>query len=141
MRSKKDITKNPAAFRKRIAEYFEKCDAADKSPACLTCKNSSSESCENCRKKQVPYTLSGLCLSLGITKRQFNSLKTNKCLSDDIEMALLKIESYIEENSVGGNVNATLAVAVLKENFGWGEDDVPSSVKIELSREASEYGV
>ena len=140
MTAKKDITKNPAAFRKRVAEYFEKCDTAEVSPACLSCKEKDADKCDTCRKKRVPYTLSGLCLSLGITKRQFNSLKTNKCFSGTIEMAMLKIESYIEENSYCGNINGALATAVLRENFGWGDDDAPESVRVELSSEADGYG-
>lgn len=36
-------------------------------------------------------------------------------------MALLKIEAYIEENSITGHICGTLALAILRENFGWGE--------------------
>lgn len=140
MLTKKDITDNPAAFRRKINEYFNKCDAAEFSPACLACKDGCGEKCPSCLKKRIPYTLSGLCFSLGLTKRKFLSLKTNKCLCDDVEMALLRLERYVEESGYSGVMNGTLATAVLRENFGWGEEDLPDSVKVELSTEAENYG-
>ena len=92
------------------------------SPVCASCKKE--EGCFDCPKRKTkPYTLSGLCLALGITKRQFKDLKTNKCFCDAVEMALLKIEAYIEENCMSGNFNGTFALAVLKENFGFGEEE------------------
>ena len=83
----------------------------------------------------------GLCLALGITKRQFKALKANKCFCNDVEMALLKIEAYIEENSISGGINGALATAILKENFGWGAKDDAEEGKIEisLSGEADKY--
>ena len=55
-------------------------------------------------------------------------------------MALLKIESYIEENSFCGNINGTLATAVLRENFGWGKEELPDFIKVELCGEADGFG-
>lgn len=135
-----DITEDLAAFREGIDKYFSSCDNAGTSPACMSCKEADGEKCVTCKKRRVPYTLSGLCLSLGITKRQFENLKANKCFQEVIDMALLKIESYIEENSFCGNINGTLATAVLKENFGWGKEENVSNVVIELSGEADIYG-
>lgn len=140
MLTKKDITTDPAALGKRINEYFDRCDASGGSPACLACKDGSGEKCPSCLKKRMPYTLSGLCFSLGMTKRKFLSLKTNKCLCDIVEMALLRLERYVEECSYCGVMNGTLATAVLRENFGWGADDTPDSVRVELSSEAENYG-
>ena len=136
----KDITSDPVLLGRRINEYFERCDAANGSPACLVCKDGCGEKCASCLKKRLPYTLSGLCFSLGMTKRKFLSLKTNKCLSDVVEMALLRIERFVEESSYCGVMNGTLATAVLRENFGWGEEDLPDAVKVELSPEAESYG-
>ena len=47
-------------------------------------------------------------------------------------MALLKIEAYIEENSMTGKINGTLALAVLKENFGWGEKTPQTAERVEV---------
>lgn len=140
MRSIENITKDPKVLRRHINEYFDRCDASKGSPACLLCKDGVGEKCETCPKKKMPYTLSGLCLSLGMTKRKFLSLKTNKCFSDVVEMALLRLESYLEENSYLGTINGTLATAVFKENFGWGGEKAPEAVRVELMGDADEYG-
>lgn len=83
----------------------------------------------------------GAVSGAGITKRQFKALKANKCFCNDVEMALLKIEAYIEENSISGGINGALATAILKENFGWGAKDDAEEGKIEisLSGEADKY--
>ena len=60
---------------------------------------------------------------------------TNKCFCHEVEMALLKIEAYIEENCFSGNVNATFALAVLKEYFYAESDESESDIKIVLSEE------
>jgi len=54
-------------------------------------------------------------------------------------MALLKIEAYIEENCMSGNVNGTFALAILKENFGFGEDESESEVNISFSEDAERF--
>ena len=140
MKENKRIKENAEAFEKKVKSYFKSCDVADSSPACFSCKDGKGDKCAGCAKRRVPYTLSGLCLSLGMTKREFLSLRSNKCFSNIIDMALLKIESYVEENSCYGNISSTFASAVLKEHFGWGKEDVPESVRVELSEEADGYG-
>ena len=54
-------------------------------------------------------------------------------------MALLKIEAYIEENCMSGNFNGTFALAVLKENFGFGGDEGESDFSISLAEEAERF--
>ena len=117
------IFPDAAAFAERAAKYFQDCDnTVIFSAACASCKKE--EGCLDCKKRRTkPYTLSGLCFALGITKRQFKGLKTNKCFCDAVELALLKIEAYIEENCMSGNFNGTFALAVLKENFGFGKEE------------------
>ena len=44
----------------------------------------------------------------------------------------MKIEAYIEENSIAGKINGTLALAVLKENFGWGEKLPQAAERVEV---------
>ncbi len=129
----------PKLFAKRAAAYFRDCDNGMASASCDTCSvEFGNEKCAVCRKKKRrPYTISGLCLAVGITKRQFANLKKNKCFADEVEMALLKIEAYIEENSIVGAINGTLALAILKEHFGWGEkQDMPDTVTVVMSEEA-----
>ncbi len=104
---KNNIT--PTAFARRATDYFTACDNENR-----------------------PYSLSGLCLALNITKKRFAKLKDDRDFSDAVEMALLKIEAYIEENSMAGEINGTLALAMLKENFGWGEKPVLTAEKVEV---------
>lgn len=99
----------PTAFAVRSKAYFALCD-----------------------NEKKPYTLSGLCLALNITKRRFLKLKDDHDFSEAVEMALLKIEAYIEENSMAGDINGTLALAMLKENFGWGEKSEQKTERVEV---------
>ena len=138
MKSDKKITKR--ALKKAIDNYFDACDGSASSPLCASCKDGAGDKCSSCIKKRTPYTLSGLCQSIGVAKRRFLSLRSDDGLRGIVEDALMKIERYVEENSLCGTVNATFAQAILKENFGWGREEAPDSVRIELSREAEEYG-
>lgn len=128
----------PSAFARRAAAYFRDCDSGMASSACDMCETEFGDArCAGCRKKQTrPYTLSGLCLALGITKRRFASLKNDQSFAEAVEMALLRIEAYIEENSITGHISGTLALAILRENFGWGEKtESAERVEIVLSEE------
>jgi hypothetical protein len=136
-RSKKQI--DPADFAKKAAKYFHDCDRGLATAACAKCDIVFGDDyCLSCTKKKVkPYTVSGLCLALGITKKRFAILKKDKAFADAVEMALLKIEAYIEENSISGDIAGTLALALLKEHFGWGEkSDEAGTVTVLLSEEA-----
>ena len=139
MKKNKKIFPDAAAFAERAAKYFKECDSTVVyTAACASCKKD--DGCHICAKRRTrPYTLSGLCLALGITKRQFKDLKTNKCFCDEVEMALLKIEAYIEENCMSGNFNGTFAQAILKENFGFGEEECESEFNILLSDSAERF--
>ena len=133
------IFPDAAAFAERAAKYFNDCDnTVIFSAVCASCKKE--DGCLVCNKRRTrPYTLSGLCFALGITKRQFKDLKTNKCFCDAVEMALLKIEAYIEENCMSGNVNGTFALAVLKENFGFGEGESDAEISISFAEDAERF--
>ena len=138
MRSDNKITK--CALKKAIDDYFSSCDDSPSSPMCAVCKDGVGDKCLSCIKKRTPYTLAGLCQSMGMTKRRFLSLKSDDRLCGIVDGALMKIERYVEENALCGTVNNTFAQAVLKEEFGWGREETPDSVRIELSPEAEEYG-
>ena len=127
MSGKKKLS--PSEFARRAADYFAECDRPYSSAACKSCVDTAGgDRCIKCGKnKSRPYTLSGLCLALGITKSTFYSLRQNKSYCESVEMAILKIEAYIEEGGVSGE---------LKENFGWGEEKASPSVEIVLDGEA-----
>ncbi len=129
----------PAVFARRAANYFRECDNGTATASCDACQHEfGDEICGACRKKKTrPYTISGLCLAVGITKREFANLKKDRCFAEAVEMALLKIEAYIEENSISGVINGTLALAILKEHFGWGVAAKPAeTVTVMMSKEA-----
>ena len=128
------------ALSRGVDAYFEKCDASAFSPMCLSCKEGAGDKCAKCQKRRAPYTVSGLCLHLGISKRDIISMKKDERLHPVIEAALRRIEKYVEESALLGVMNATFAQAVLKENFGWGKEDAPDAVRIELCEEAESYG-
>ena len=139
LKKNKKIFPDAAAFAERAAKYFQECDSTTIfSAVCASCKKD--DGCLSCPKRRTrPYTLSGLCLALGITKRQFKDLKANKCFCDAVEMALLKIEAYIEESCISGNLNGTFALAILKEHFGFGTEESETDFKISISERAGEF--
>ena len=51
-------------------------------------------------------------------------------------MAIPKREADIEEGGVSGDIAGAVALAELKENFGWGEEKASPSVEIVLDGEA-----
>ena len=51
-------------------------------------------------------------------------------------MAMLKIEAFIEEGGVSGDIAGAIARAELKENFGWGEEKASPPIEIVLGEEA-----
>ncbi len=141
MARKKKQTVAPTVFARRAANYFRECDHGTATAACDACANEfGAEKCAGCRKKKLrPYTISGLCLAVGITKHEFAGLKRDQSYAEAVEMALLKIEAYIEENSIAGAINGTLALAILREHFGWGASEKPAdTVTVVMSKEAEE---
>ena len=54
-------------------------------------------------------------------------------------MALLRIEAYIEESCICGNVNGTFALAVLREHFGFGEDEGEKDFSISFAAGAERF--
>ena len=84
------IWDDPEAFEKKVDEYFQ---------------------------TQKPVTWSGLALYLGFSSRDsLNDYAKKPEFSDPIKKALLRIESYYEEN-ISKN-NPAGAIFALK-NFGW----------------------
>lgn len=139
MTEKTKIT--PEEFAEKAAKYFADCDKPYFSPDCEKCRKSGSDAdCRGCPKRKCrPYTLSGLCLALGITKREFGALRGNRRFCDEVEMAMLKIEAFIEEGGFSGEISGTLALADLKENFGWGEEKSSPEVRVTLAGDAKRY--
>lgn len=83
-------------FKKKVDEFFELCD-----------------------KTERPYTISGLCLHLDITRETLCNYEKKEKFFDTIKKAKLRVENYVEENSIQGKLNPTMSIFNLKNNFGW----------------------
>lgn len=99
------ITKNYALrLEEEIENYFKYCDGEN----------------EKVKPKFIkPYTLSGLCCHLGISRSDIDVLLTNNKSKHTVSNAKLRIENFIEENLLNGRISAASGVIALKYNFNW----------------------
>ena len=68
---------------------------------------------------QKPYTMSGLCVYLGITKETWSQYSKLSKYAEVTTMAKLRVENYVEENSLTGKINPIMSIFNLKNNFSW----------------------
>lgn len=66
----------------------------------------------------INYTLTGLCIALGITKETFYQYEKDDKFSDSIKVARLKIEYAYEMKLTNGSFPTSGCIFALK-NFGW----------------------
>lgn len=100
------LNKKYDAIEERIKDYFLMCDAVN-------------EEHEDMIK---PYTLSGLLCHLGITRQELEKLCASKKYSHILQNAMARIEAFIEENALTGELSCNASMNSLKFNFGWGEN-------------------
>lgn len=93
-------------LQQRIDSYFVYCDSFNENDKCEIIK---------------PYTLSGLLSHIGITKKEFDRLLTVKKYEKMLWSAKAKIEAFIEENALTGELSCNASLNSLKYYFGWGE--------------------
>ena len=86
--------RSPAVLREMINSYFDECDALD-----------------------IPYTISGLCLSIGYSRGRFLSTNDDNELGDVVSQAKLLIEQQIEYRLSKDDKPAGLVFAL--KNLGW----------------------
>ena len=82
-------------MQKKINTYFKKCDNGHE-----------------------PYTVTGLCLALEITRETLSQYLKSDEFSDTIKKAKLRVENYLEKHLITDN-SATGIIFNLKNNFGW----------------------
>ena len=82
-------------MQQKIDEYFKKCD-----------------------NEHEPYTVTGLCLALDITRETLREYLKNEKFSDTIKKAKLKVENYLEKHLITDS-STTGIIFNLKNNFGW----------------------
>ena len=68
--------------------------------------------------EELPYTVSGLALALGMTRETLLRYEENDVFSDTIKRAKQKIEEYVETRLFVSGI-ATGVIFNLKNNFGW----------------------
>jgi hypothetical protein len=116
-----------------IESYFLLCDTA----------NSFGHD-QKIRKPAKPYTLSGLLYHLDMSAVELEALCETRSLSKLVSGAKRRIEAYIEENALNGNLSSTAAFNSLKEHFGWSAKDTETSddtgFTVELSEDAERFG-
>ena len=66
-----------------------------------------------------PYTISGMCLYLDITRETLCEYQKLEMFSDTIKKAKNKIENWLEEHSLSGDTNPAVSIFNLKNNFKW----------------------
>ncbi len=114
-------------IKKGIEDYFHMCDEI------------------NCSSGEIvkPYTLSGLLFHLGITRDEYRRMLTGRNTAPLLQTAGARIEAFIEENVLTGELSVNAGANSLKYNFGWGEkkgdsrDDSRDSLTVSLAPEAA----
>ena len=82
-------------MQKKIDEYFEKCD-----------------------KDREPYTITGLCITLDMSRQDLSNYSKEEKFFDTIKKAKMKVENYLEKRLINDN-STTGIIFNLKNNFGW----------------------
>jgi len=70
-------------------------------------------------EKFKPFTLSGICVYLGISRETWNEYSKKNGYIDTIKRTKTIVENYAEEGLLNGSLNAIGAIFNLKNNFGW----------------------
>jgi len=101
---------SPEEMQKKIEAYFNYCD--EQKETIISDKG-------NIKVIQKPYTISGLCLYLGITRETINQYSKKLEYAAILANAKSKVENYCEENTMSGKLNPIFSIFSLKNNFGW----------------------
>lgn len=76
---------------------------------------------DTCDRDKKPYTISGLCNSLGIVRQTLLNYKEKKEYEHTVIMAKARCEQYAEEMLFTGK-NVAGAIFVLKNHYGWRDE-------------------
>ena len=101
---------DPILFEAKINNYFNWCDSQTK-----IIENDKGQT----RIMHKPYTISGLCLYLGMDRVTLSEYGKDPKFSSTVKQAKQQIENWVEEKSLTGELNPTVSIFNLKNNFGW----------------------
>ena len=99
----------PEEFEKKIVEYFEYVEEENKKRRLQRFTG----------EKLKPYTLSGICVFLGISRETWREYGHKEEFAKAIKQAKTIVENYVEEGLLNGSINAIGGIFNLKNNFGW----------------------
>lgn len=102
----------PEKFYNGVRDYIEMCNVQSREV----------ETKRGIQFIEKPFTLTGLCIFLGITKQKFNALRKQPQYKEICEFAELISENYLEEGMLNGKLNVIGSIFSLKNNFGWKEN-------------------
>ena len=74
---------------------------------------------EDCKKREKPYTMSGLANWLGITRQTLINYGKGEKYFTLIKKAKERVQQQIEENILDGTFNTTAGIFNLKANYKW----------------------
>ena len=94
-------------FKQKADEYFDYCDSMTKRDD------------NNRLVSYKPYTISGLCIYLDITRETLCNYEDMPEFYDTIKKIKHRVENYVEEMSLIGVLNSTVSIFNLKNNFNW----------------------
>jgi hypothetical protein len=97
----------------KINEYFEWCDK----------QKEVIKTDKGVKVIHKPYTISGLCVCLDIDKSTLLRWENEEQFCNTIKKAKMRIENWIEEKSLTGELNPTVSIFNLKNNFKWRDKD------------------
>jgi len=94
----------------KIEEYFTYCDEKKE----ISVNDKGHE-----KVIQKPYTMSGLCVYLKISKDTLWEYARKSEYAEIVKWAKSMVENYCEENTMAGKLNPIFSIFSLKNNFGW----------------------
>ncbi len=70
-------------------------------------------------ERKKPYTISGLCVYLDICRDTLIDYGKKNDYVDTVKRARARVESYVEEGMLSGELSTIGCIFNLKNNFGW----------------------
>lgn len=86
---------------------------------------------EDCKKREKPYTMTGLAVWLGIDRITLIRYGKKDKYATLVKKAKDRVEQQIEENYLDGTFNTTAAIFNLKANYKW---DDGNKVEINVNK-------
>jgi len=99
----------PEALETKIVEYFKWVDEENKTRKLGRFTG----------EKIKPYTLTGICVYLDISRETWNVYSKRSEFEAAIKRAKTIVENYVEEGLLNGAINPIGGIFNLKNNFGW----------------------